>query len=66
MSDGEREHEFKWNKGHIDFDEDFAWLPRGELLLHGGDLAYPQPRLEVYERRFFRPLCCRAPAAQWS
>ncbi|CAN6466743.1 unnamed protein product [Victoria cruziana] len=30
-------------------------LPRGKLLLIGGDLAYPNPSSFSYERRFFRP-----------
>ncbi|WVZ61470.1 hypothetical protein U9M48_011334 [Paspalum notatum var. saurae] len=30
-------------------------LPRGNLLLIGGDLAYPNPSSFTYERRFFRP-----------
>lgn len=29
-------------------------LPRGKLLVIGGDLAYPDPTPETYERRFFR------------
>ncbi|KAK9809330.1 hypothetical protein WJX73_005806 [Symbiochloris irregularis] len=30
-------------------------LPRGDLLIIGGDLAYPNPSNETYETRFFRP-----------
>ncbi|KAM7521037.1 hypothetical protein LguiB_019999 [Lonicera macranthoides] len=30
-------------------------LPRGDLLLIGGDLAYPNPSAFTYERRLFRP-----------
>nr|CAD1820546.1 unnamed protein product [Ananas comosus var. bracteatus] len=30
-------------------------LPRGDLLLIGGDLAYPNPSTFTYERRFFCP-----------
>ena len=29
-------------------------LPRGSLLINGGDLAYPDPTPENYEKRFFR------------
>lgn len=29
-------------------------LPRGRLLINGGDLAYPDPTPENYEGRFFR------------
>lgn len=29
-------------------------LPRGEVLIVGGDLAYPDPTEESYEKRFFR------------
>ena len=37
-----------------------AVLPRANLLVLGGDLAYPHPSNETYERRFFR---CRHPHA---
>ncbi|XP_040998139.1 uncharacterized protein LOC121244176 [Juglans microcarpa x Juglans regia] len=30
-------------------------LKRGDLLLIGGDLAYPNPSKDTYERRFLRP-----------
>ncbi|GMH04052.1 hypothetical protein Nepgr_005891 [Nepenthes gracilis] len=30
-------------------------LPRGNLLLVGGDLAYPNPSVFTYEKRFIRP-----------
>jgi hypothetical protein len=30
-------------------------LPRGEVLLIGGDLAYPNPSRETYETRLFVP-----------
>ena len=30
-------------------------LPRGDVLVIGGDLAYPNPSNETYEQRFFRP-----------
>ncbi|XP_073394214.1 uncharacterized protein [Physcomitrium patens] len=33
----------------------FHNLPRSQLLLIGGDLAYPNPSAFSYERRFFRP-----------
>jgi hypothetical protein len=29
-------------------------LPRGKLLINGGDLAYPDPTPHSYENRFFR------------
>ena len=32
-------------------------LPRGQLLLLGGDLAYPSPTDEIYRDRFYRPYC---------
>ncbi|MCL7034104.1 hypothetical protein MKW94_010031, partial [Papaver nudicaule] len=35
--------------------ESFHVLPRGDLLLIGGDLAYPNPSSFTYERRFFCP-----------
>lgn len=31
------------------------FLPRGETLIHGGDLAYPNPTDETYEERLFSP-----------
>ena len=30
-------------------------LPRGDVLILGGDLAYPNPSVETYELRFFAP-----------
>lgn len=30
-------------------------LPRGDTLIHGGDLAYPNPTDETYEERLFSP-----------
>lgn len=30
-------------------------LPRGEVLLIGGDLAYPNPSRETFEQRLFVP-----------
>jgi hypothetical protein len=30
-------------------------LPRGEVLLLGGDLAYPNPSRETFEQRLFVP-----------
>lgn len=30
-------------------------LPRGEALVLGGDLAYPNPSNETYETRLVRP-----------
>ncbi|KAL4583597.1 hypothetical protein LXL04_008175 [Taraxacum kok-saghyz] len=38
-----------WNDGCL------TKLPRGDLLLIGGDLAYPNPSSYTYEKRFFRP-----------
>mmetsp|Transcript_9815 Transcript_9815/g.10864 ORF Transcript_9815/g.10864 Transcript_9815/m.10864 type:complete len:1205 (-) Transcript_9815:65-3679(-) len=29
-------------------------LPRGQFLVNGGDLAYPDPSVSSYEKRFFR------------
>ena len=29
-------------------------LPRGDVLVIGGDLAYPDPSVETFEKRFFR------------
>ncbi|CAD7700191.1 unnamed protein product, partial [Ostreobium quekettii] len=36
-------------------------LPRGSLLLIGGDLAYPGPSQETYEQRLFRPFQAALP-----
>ncbi|XP_071694090.1 uncharacterized protein [Rutidosis leptorrhynchoides] len=36
-------------------DDSIQPLPRGGLLLIGGDLAYPNPSAFTYEKRFFRP-----------
>ena len=30
-------------------------LPRADIMVIGGDLAYPNPSNETYEQRFFRP-----------
>lgn len=30
-------------------------LPRADLLMLGGDLAYPNPSRDTYEQRLFRP-----------
>ena len=30
-------------------------LPRADVLILGGDLAYPNPSTETYEQRFFAP-----------
>ncbi|CAM6089158.1 unnamed protein product [Calypogeia fissa] len=37
------------NEGH------YRTLPRGNLMIIGGDLAYPNPSTFSYEERFFRP-----------
>ncbi|KAL0351971.1 UNVERIFIED_CONTAM: hypothetical protein Scaly_1585800 [Sesamum calycinum] len=36
-------------------DDSLITLPRANLLLIGGDLAYPNPSTFTYERRLFRP-----------
>ncbi|KAL4310219.1 hypothetical protein GQ457_01G026290 [Hibiscus cannabinus] len=36
-------------------DDSVVTLPRGDLLLIGGDLAYPNPSEFTYEKRFFCP-----------
>ncbi|XP_024040761.1 uncharacterized protein LOC18042391 isoform X2 [Citrus clementina] len=36
-------------------DDSVFTLPRGDVLLIGGDLAYPNPSAFTYERRLFRP-----------
>lgn len=36
-------------------------LPRAQLLVLGGDLAYPNPSWQSFERRFFRTFQCAMP-----
>ncbi|KAG6549218.1 hypothetical protein Mapa_009204 [Marchantia paleacea] len=38
-----------------DKDNHYRTLPRGNLMIVGGDLAYPNPSTFSYEERFFRP-----------
>ncbi|GJT45065.1 metallo-dependent phosphatase-like protein [Tanacetum coccineum] len=40
---------------HAINDDSIQSLPRADLLLIGGDLAYPNPSAFTYEKRFFRP-----------
>ncbi|KAF5444986.1 hypothetical protein F2P56_034076 [Juglans regia] len=40
---------------HLTREDSALTLPRGNLLLIGGDLAYPNPSVFTYESRFFRP-----------
>ncbi|KAF5792364.1 putative calcineurin-like phosphoesterase domain, ApaH type, metallo-dependent phosphatase [Helianthus annuus] len=40
-------------------------LPRGDLLLIGGDLAYPNPSTDTYEERFFYPFEEALPPPSW-
>ncbi|KAH6755702.1 Calcineurin-like metallo-phosphoesterase superfamily protein [Perilla frutescens var. hirtella] len=40
-------------------------LPRGNLLLIGGDLAYPNPSSFTYESRFFRPFEYALQPPEW-
>ncbi|XP_057974243.1 uncharacterized protein LOC131162100 isoform X2 [Malania oleifera] len=40
---------------HLFSSDSVHTLPRGDLLLIGGDLAYPNPSAFTYERRFFCP-----------
>ncbi|KMT19303.1 hypothetical protein BVRB_1g013090 [Beta vulgaris subsp. vulgaris] len=42
-------------KLHVKDGDSVQALPRGNLLLIGGDLAYPNPSTFTYESRFFRP-----------
>ncbi|XP_042508858.1 uncharacterized protein LOC122084572 [Macadamia integrifolia] len=39
----------------VKFSNSMRALPRGNLLLIGGDLAYPNPSAFTYEKRLFRP-----------
>ncbi|GAA0157203.1 esterase [Lithospermum erythrorhizon] len=39
----------------IRMNETVLTLPRADLLIIGGDLAYPNPSAFTYEKRFFRP-----------
>ncbi|KAG2663747.1 hypothetical protein I3760_16G048000 [Carya illinoinensis] len=40
---------------HLTREDSVLTLPRANLLLIGGDLAYPNPSAFTYESRFFRP-----------
>ncbi|CAN4115090.1 unnamed protein product [Withania somnifera] len=40
---------------HVQNNDSMLKLPRGRLLLIGGDLAYPNPSSFTYEKRLFRP-----------
>ncbi|CAH9111228.1 unnamed protein product [Cuscuta epithymum] len=40
---------------HVQNNGTLLSLPRGNLLLIGGDLAYPNPSAFTYEKRLFRP-----------
>ncbi|KAI3726692.1 hypothetical protein L1987_66492 [Smallanthus sonchifolius] len=40
---------------HVLHDGSLNKLPRRDLLLIGGDLAYPNPSASTYEKRLFRP-----------
>jgi hypothetical protein len=44
----EAEHSAAYHEGLLE-------LPRGEVLLIGGDLAYPNPSRETFEQRLFVP-----------
>lgn len=46
-------------------DDSVHVLPRGDLLLIGGDLAYPNPSAFTYERRFFCPFEYALQPPQW-
>ncbi|MFS7972662.1 hypothetical protein Hanom_Chr09g00847441 [Helianthus anomalus] len=46
-------------------DDSLIELPRGDLLLIGGDLAYPNPSTENYEERFFYPFEEALPPPSW-
>ena len=35
---------------------DSVTLPRPQIVVHGGDLAYPRPSAETYKNRFIQPL----------
>ncbi|XP_010275607.1 PREDICTED: uncharacterized protein LOC104610601 [Nelumbo nucifera] len=46
-------------------DESVLVLPRGDLLLIGGDLAYPNPSAFTYEKRLFRPFEYALQSPSW-
>ena len=39
----------------LDWATNTVKLPRADIMVIGGDLAYPNPSNETYEQRFFRP-----------
>ncbi|WCJ35383.1 Calcineurin-like metallo-phosphoesterase superfamily protein [Euphorbia peplus] len=45
--------------------KDSITLPRGNLLLIGGDLAYPNPSAFTYEKRLFSPFECALQPPSW-
>ena len=50
-SDGAEEEK---HRDRDDHGEDSTSLPRADVLLIGGDLAYPRPTNENFEERFLR------------
>ncbi|ONI33679.1 hypothetical protein PRUPE_1G440500 [Prunus persica] len=51
---------------NINRDDSMLHLPRGDLLLIGGDLAYPNPSAFTYERRLFCPFEYALQPPPWS
>ncbi|XP_068309028.1 uncharacterized protein [Pyrus communis] len=51
---------------NINRDDSMLKLPRGDLLLIGGDLAYPNPSSFTYERRLFCPFEYALQPPPWS
>ncbi|XP_050364199.1 uncharacterized protein LOC126782895 [Argentina anserina] len=51
---------------NVNTDDSVLNLPRGDLLLIGGDLAYPNPSAFTYERRLFCPFEYALQPPPWS
>ncbi|XP_062019886.1 uncharacterized protein LOC133736424 isoform X1 [Rosa rugosa] len=51
---------------NVSKDDSVLNLPRGDLLLIGGDLAYPNPSAFTYERRLFCPFEYALQPPSWS
>ncbi|KAE8683616.1 Detected protein of unknown function [Hibiscus syriacus] len=54
-----------WFDFMADTDDTVLKLPRGELLLIGGDLAYPNPSRFTYERHLFCPFQYSLQPSAW-
>eukprot|EP00854_Cymbomonas_tetramitiformis_P015360 gene15360-18173_t len=61
---GEGEGQWAWNPDCSTL-QDLVELPRSQVAVLGGDLAYPNPSYESYESRLFRPFEDAFPPPPW-